>query len=44
MKNMAATARQRLMRGSVVSISFLRPHVSMRLMASRQKTKFTAPS
>jgi len=43
MNSMAAAARQRLMRGSVVNISFRLPHVSMRLMARRQKTKFTAP-
>lgn len=43
MNSMAAAARQRLMRGSVVNINFLLPHVSMRLIARRQNTKFTAP-
>lgn len=44
MNSIAAAARQRLMRGSVVSISFRLPHVSMRLMARRPKTKLTAPT
>lgn len=32
------------MSGSVVNISFRLPHVSMRLIARRPKTKLTAPS
>lgn len=44
MKSIAAAARQRLMTGSVVNISFRLPHVSMRLMARRPKTKLTAPT